>query len=57
MDPAGLLSLDGCLKQLIADGDTLAFLEATLDLENFRLWLDEGLGYGDATGAVDQISM
>jgi len=49
MDPASLFSLDDHLKQLSADGDPLEVLEATVDFEYFRQWLDEGLGYGDGT--------
>ena len=47
MEPASLFSLDDHLKQLSADGDPLEALEATVDFEYFRQWLDEGLGYGD----------
>ena len=49
MDPASLFSLDDHLKQLSEDGDSLEVLEATVDFEYFRQWLDEGLGYGDWT--------
>ena len=49
MDPASLFSLDDHLKQLRAEGNPLEVLEATVDFEYFRQWLDEGLGYSDGT--------
>jgi len=49
MDPASLFSLKDHLEQLSADGDPLEVLDATVDFEYFRQWLDDGLGYGDGT--------
>ena len=47
MDPKSLFSLNDPLERLSKDGDPLEILAATVDFEYFRIWLIEGLGYGD----------
>ena len=46
MRQAGLF---GLTKRLSKDDDSPGVLEATVDLEFFRLWLAEGPGYGDGS--------
>jgi len=47
MDPKSLFSLNDQLEMMSRHGDPLEMLERTVDLEYFRAWLVEGLGYGD----------
>jgi transposase, IS5 family len=49
MDPKSLFSLNDHLERLSKDGDPLEVLASTVDFEYFRIWLVEGLGYGDGT--------
>ncbi|MEM7671573.1 MAG: transposase [Pseudomonadota bacterium] len=49
MRQAGLFGLSEHLERLSKDGDPLEVLEATVDFEDFRPWLVEGLGYGDGS--------
>jgi hypothetical protein len=46
MQQTGLFGLTEHLERLSRHGDPLEVLEATVDLEFFRPWLVEGLGYG-----------
>ncbi|MEO0995194.1 MAG: transposase [Pseudomonadota bacterium] len=47
MRQAGLFGLSEHLERLSKDGDPLEVLKVTANLERFRPWLVEGLGYGD----------
>ncbi|EXS68797.1 IS5/IS1182 family transposase, partial [Sphingobium sp. Ant17] len=49
MDPKSLFSLNDHLEMLSCHGDPLEILERTVDFEYFRVWLVEGLGYGDGS--------
>jgi len=49
MDPSSLFSLSDHLERLSKDGDPLEVLERTVDFEYFRVWLVDGLGYGDGS--------
>lgn len=49
MDPKSLFSLSDHLDALSKEGDPLEVLQETVDFENFRAWLVEGLGYGDGS--------
>jgi IS5 family transposase len=49
MDPQSLFSLNDHLEALSKDGDPLEVLQRTVDFEYFRIWLIEGLGYGDGS--------
>ena len=49
MIPNGLFSLSEHLERLSKDGDPLEVLDATVDFQYFRIWLVEGLGYGDGS--------
>ena len=47
MDHFSFFGLQEHLERLSEAGDPLEVLEATVDFEYFRVWLVEGLGYGD----------
>ena len=47
MNPHGLFGLSDHLALLSKHGDPLEVLDATVDFEDFRDWLVDGLGYGD----------
>ena len=49
MRQAGLFGLSEHLDRLSKDGDPLEVLAATVDFEDFRPWLVEGLGFGDGS--------
>ncbi len=49
MNPNSLFSLSDHLERLSEDGDPLEVLDETVDFEYFRVWLVEGLGYGDGS--------
>ena len=49
MAPKSLFSLNDHLEMLSRHGDPLEVLERTVDFEYFRVWLVEGLGYGDGS--------
>ena len=49
MEQRSLFGLSEHLEKLSADGDPLEVLAATVDFEYFRVWLVEGLGYGDGS--------
>ena len=49
MDPKSLFSLNDHLEMLSRHGDPLEVLERAVDFEYFRVWLVEGLGYGDGS--------
>jgi hypothetical protein len=61
MDPKSLFSLNDHLEMLSRHGDPLEVLERTVDFEYFRVWLVEGLGYGDGSKGgrppVDPVAM
>lgn len=47
MDPKSLFSSSDHLEALSKDGDPLEVLQRRVDFQYFRVWLVEGLGYGD----------
>ncbi len=49
MNPNSLFSLSDHLERLSEDGDPLEVLDETVDFEYFRVWLVEGLGYGEGS--------
>jgi transposase, IS5 family len=49
MQQRSLFGLSEHLEKLSAHGDPLEVLDATVDFEYFRVWLVEGLGYGDGS--------
>ena len=49
MQQAGLFGLSEHLERLSAHGDPLEVLDTTVDFEQFRGRLVEGLGYGDGS--------
>jgi transposase, IS5 family len=49
MEQRSLFGLSEHLEKLSAHGDPLEVLDATVDFEYFRVWLVEGLGYGDGS--------
>ncbi|MEO0624719.1 MAG: hypothetical protein AAF183_21315 [Pseudomonadota bacterium] len=49
MRQAGLFGLSEHLERLSKDGDPLEVLKMAVDIEHFRPWLVEGLGYGDGS--------
>ena len=61
MEHRCFFSLSEHLERISRDGDPLEVLDTTVDFEYFRVWLVEGLGYGDgAKGgrpAFDPVSM
>jgi IS5 family transposase len=49
MDQRSLFGLTEHLEALSKHGDPLEVLDRTVDFEHFRVWLVEGLGYGDGS--------
>lgn len=47
MEQRSLFGLTEQLEALSKHGDPLEVLAATVDFEHFRVWLIDGLGYGD----------
>ena len=49
MDPESLFSLHDHLEMLSRHDDPLDVLERTVDCEYLRVWLVDGLSYGDSS--------